>query len=363
MTTEIYEQLREQLDQYSVGFPATESGVEVRLLQKLFTEEEARMYLDLSLMLETPEAVAQRTGRNAEEVAALLGRMADKGLIFRGKKIGAVQYGAVPFVVGSYEFQLNTMDRELAQLVEEYFTGGFLEKGMRAAPPLRVIPVNQSIPASWEVAPYEDIREIIKKKDVISLSKCICRVQQRLLDKGCDKPLEVCFMFGSHAQFYVEKGMARFVTQEEALRVVDRCDEAGLVPQPFNAQDPGGFCNCCGDCCGQLRALRMHPKPAELVASSYYAAVDPELCAACGTCLERCQMAAITTDADDIASVDRDRCIGCGLCVTTCPSEAMQLHVKPEAERRMPPAKGKDTMMQMAQQRGKTLIPLSVTKK
>lgn len=363
MSTDIYEQLREQLDQYGVGFPATESGIEIKLLQRLFDEEEARMYLDLSLMLETAESVAQRTGRNGEEVAALLGRMADKGLIFRGKKADTLLYGAVPFVVGSYEFQLNTMDRELAQLFEEYFTGGFLEYGMQATPPLRVVPVNQSIPVSWEIAPYEDIREIIKKKDVISLGKCICRVQQRLLDKGCDKPLEVCFMFGSHAHYYVEKGMARYVTQDEALSVVDRCDEAGLVPQPFNAQDPGGFCNCCGDCCGQLRALRMHPKPAELVASTYYAAVDPELCAACGMCLDRCQMAAITTTADDIASVDRDRCIGCGLCVTTCPSEAMQLHVKPEAERVPPPAKGKDTMMHMAQQRGKTLIPLSVTRR
>jgi len=363
MSTEVYERLREQLDQYSVGFPATESGAEIRLLKKLFTEEEAGMYLDLSLMLETPEAVAARTGRNTEEVAALLGRMADKGLIFRGRKAGAAQYGAVPFVVGWYEFQLNTMDRELAELFEEYFSGGFTEKSMQHSPPLRVIPVNRSIPVSWQVAPYEDIRAIIKQKDVISLADCICRVQQRLLDKGCDKPLEVCFQFGSHAHYYVEKGMARYITHEEALRVVDQCDEAGLVPQPFNAQNPGGFCNCCGDCCGQLRALRMHPRPSELVASAYYAAVDPELCAACGICQERCQMAAISTDADDIASVDRNRCIGCGLCVTTCPSEALQLQVKPESERVAPPATARDTFMQMAQQRGKSLIPLSVGKK
>lgn len=363
MSTDVYERLREQLDQYSVGFPATASGVEMRLLKKLFTEEEARMFLDLSLKLETPESVAERTGRDPRETGALLARMADKGLIFPGKKAGAVQYGAVPFVVGSYEFQLKTMDRELAQLFEEYFTEAFLEKGMQASPPLRVVPVNQAIPVSWEVAPYDDIRAIIKKKEVISLAKCICRVQQRLLDKGCDKPLEVCFMFGSHAHYYVERGMARYVTREEALQVVDKCDEAGLVPQPFNAQDPGGFCNCCGDCCGQLRGLRMHPKPAERVAAMYYAAVDPELCAACGTCLERCQMDAITTDADDIASVNRDRCIGCGLCVTTCPSEAMKLHLKPESERTQPPATGKDNMMQMAQQRGTSLIPLSVSRK
>ena len=32
MTSKIYHDLREQLDQYSVGFPSTESGVELRIL-------------------------------------------------------------------------------------------------------------------------------------------------------------------------------------------------------------------------------------------------------------------------------------------------------------------------------------------
>ena len=38
MPSQVYYDLRDQLDQYSVGFPATESGVEMRILEKLFTE-------------------------------------------------------------------------------------------------------------------------------------------------------------------------------------------------------------------------------------------------------------------------------------------------------------------------------------
>ena len=118
MAADLYFQLREQLDQYSVGFPSTESGVEIRILEKLFTEEEAEMFLDLSLMPEALESVAKRLGRDADEVAALLERMTGKGLLFRLRKGESALYYAIPFVVGIYEFQLKTMDRELAELVD-----------------------------------------------------------------------------------------------------------------------------------------------------------------------------------------------------------------------------------------------------
>lgn len=364
MPSQVYYDLREQLDQYSVGFPSTQSGVEMKILEKLFSEEEAEMYLNLSMMLEAPDAVAKRLGREPKEVAALLERMADKGLIFRMKKTDSTKYGAVPFMVGTYEYQVKDMDREFAELFDQYFLEAFGKQGIGGlVPPMRTIPVNRSIDYSWPVAPYEDMKEIIRGKDKISVANCICRVQQGLLDKGCDKPVEVCFMFGSHADYYVDKGMGRYVTQEEALAIIEKCDEAGLVPQPFVAQEVGGFCNCCGDCCSILRSIKLYPKPAEKVLTNYYAVVDSEACTACETCVDRCQMEAIAVGADDVAEVDLDRCIGCGLCVTTCPTEALSLRAKPESERREPPAGGRDYIMQMASSRGKSLIPLSVTKR
>jgi ferredoxin len=362
MTGNVYDQLREQLDQYSVGFPSTESGVEMKILEKLFTQEEARMYLNLSMMLETPDAVAERVKQDPTEVADLLERMAEKGLLFRLRKEGSAKYGAAPFVVGIYEYQLKTMDKELADLFEQYFEDTFAHETSLQTVPLRTIPVDRALDVSWPVAPYEDIREIIKSKDKIAVADCVCRVQQGKLDQDCDKPLEACFMFGSHAKYYVERGMGRWIDQGETLQILDQCEEAGLVPQPFNAQNPGGMCNCCGDCCGMLRALKKHPRPAERVITNYYAQVDRDLCASCETCLERCQMEAITIGPDDMAVVDRDRCIGCGLCVPTCETEALSLHLIPEEERRDPPATAQETMMQMAQQRGKSLIPLAIIK-
>jgi len=364
MTDTLYHKLREQLDQYSVGFPATASGVEIKILKKLFSEEQAEMYLDMTMGLETPESVAQRTGRDLARVDDLLEAMAQKGLLFRKHAKGPVKYAAIPFVVGSYEFQIRTMDRELAELMEAYFEEGFLEfSSNKYIPPLRTIPVQQSIQLSHTVAPYVQAREIVKTKEKIALTDCICRQQQQFLAKGCNKPKEVCLSFGSHADYYVENKLGRYITQEEALAVLDKCEAAGLVNQPANMVNPGGMCNCCGDCCGLLRVLNRLPNPAEMVYNNYFARVDSGLCTACEICLERCQMAAITLNDQSVAVVNTDRCIGCGLCVTTCEPEAIQLVLKPEAERADVPASGRELMEKTAEIRGRYLIPLSMLEK
>jgi len=361
MSQTIYEKLREQMDQYSIGFPKTESGVELKILKKLFAEEEAALYLDLSMQLESPESVSSRTHRDLENTTDMLETMAKNGLIFRKRKGDTVFYAAVPFVIGSFEFQLKRMDKEFAQLVEEFFNESLFNNMGGIIPPLRTIPVKHSIDAAQKVAPYSDAREIIKSKDKIAVADCICRAQQELLDNACDKPLEVCFSFGSHAEYYIENNMARLIGQEEALAILDKCEEAGLVNQPANMINPGGMCNCCGDCCGVLRALNRQPKPTEQVSNNYWAEVDSELCIGCELCIDRCQMEAIHMSDDQISTINTDRCIGCGLCVTTCPEEALSLVEKPEDKQYKPPKSGMELMLKTAEKRGTSLIPQSMT--
>jgi len=79
--------------------------------------------------------------------------------------------------------------------------------------------------------------------------------------------------------------MGRYISKEEAREIVKRNEEVGLVMQPFNSQQVGGMCSCCGDCCGMLRSLKKQPVPAASVQSNYYAEVDAEECAGCETCL------------------------------------------------------------------------------
>ena len=360
MKKNVYEKLREQLDQYSVGFPATESGKEIAILKRMFDQEEAEMFLLLSLSLETPEEAAGRTGREAQATAALLDRMAEKGLIFRLRRGETVKYAAAPFVVGSFEYQLSTLDRELAELTDDYMEEAMFKTifGAGTTSMLRPIPINRSVPVSYQVATYEDSRHILRQQRLIAVAECICRKMKGLLEEACDKPREVCMVFGAHAEYYLERNMARQVTVEEADKIMEMAEAAGLVTQPFNSVNPGGMCNCCGDCCGVLRALNKQPKPAELVVSNYFAVVDADECIGCETCLERCQMKAIAMNDEAVAVIDLDRCIGCGLCVSTCPSEAMGLELKTDEKRKTPPASNLDQMLEMAEARGTTLAPL-----
>lgn len=210
--------------------------------------------------------------------------------------------------------------------------------------------------AQWPVAPYEDAMAIIDSKEIIAVAPCICRTMSKIDERGCDKPVEACFSFGSHAHYYVENQMGRYVSKEEAKNILRGNEKAGLVIQPFNSQIVGGMCSCCGDCCGVLKSLKKQPVPASAVQSSYFVQVIPDDCVGCETCLDRCQMDAITM-VDDQAVVDLNRCIGCGLCVTTCATEALKLIKKPEETMYKPPESGAETYIRLAMERGKNPLP------
>jgi ferredoxin len=343
MNDDLYEKLRQSIDKFGIGFSATKSGVEIKLLKKLFNEEEARMYMHLTEDLETPEAIAERANQDPEKVAAILKRMTEKGLTFPKRKGDMFYYAAAPFAHGIIENQLKRMDKEFAQLFEEFKFAEQIQKGpvverkLEFAMPLRIVPVMEPVKTSRPIAAYEDAREIIKSRNRIALAKCMCAEQQRLLETGCEQPLEVCLLFGFYAEYYVEMGMGRWITQEEAFEVLKKAEEAGLVHQPSNNLKPDALCNCCWNCCGLLQHIKQMPNPAEIVASNYFAQVDPELCNACETCVDRCPTGAAAMGMGDVAEINLDRCIGCGLCVSACPDEALMLVSKSEENRQEPP--------------------------
>ena len=106
MSDEVYLKLRDFMDTLPGGYPTTDSGVEVRILEKLFTPEEAEMAMRLSSVPETAEAVVQRNGLEVNETARMLESMAGKGLLFRMRREGKVLYSAFQFIFGVYDFQV-----------------------------------------------------------------------------------------------------------------------------------------------------------------------------------------------------------------------------------------------------------------
>lgn len=352
MTKDIFRQLQERLDLYSMGFPKAESGIDIDILKYLFNVEDAQLFLALSHMLELPEVIAERIDQSKADVAEQLEQMAEKGLVFRLKKGESNKYGAIPFVHGLFEFQVNNLKPDLARMVGDYFDEAFdLSMQKSADNFLRVIPVNKSLEVKNNIASYEDAVEILKSKDKIIVADCICRKRTEVLGEGCGKTLEACFMFGSMGQYYLDKNMGRVVSLNEGIEILKACREAGLVTQPATAQNPSGMCNCCGDCCGVLSAIKKHPKPAEIIFSNHVVSANTDDCTACELCLDRCQMDALKLN-EDVIEVLEHRCIGCGLCVTTCPTQALSLVEKPEKEQKVPPVSMAEQMMEMAKKRG-----------
>ncbi len=120
MQDESYHRLAKVLDTLPNGFPSTESGIEIRLLKKIFTSEEADLFCDLRLTPETPAQIAKRMGRPLEGLEEKLVSMGQRGELWASESGGVWTFKMVPWVVGIYEFQLKRMDREFAEMCEEY---------------------------------------------------------------------------------------------------------------------------------------------------------------------------------------------------------------------------------------------------
>jgi electron transport complex protein RnfB len=351
--TDLYERLAQFVDNLPAGFPPTESGVELRILRKLFTPQEAELFMHLTLIGEEPRVVAHRVNQPLEVVAPLLEQMEKKGLIFAVHQPGRPpEYTARQFAVGFWEGQVNRLDRELVEAVGEYIPVALDLDLWRKAPQMRTIPIGESIPVQTEAMPYEQAEAIVRSQSTIAITNCICRQEMQIAGHGCEKPMETCMSFGVAAESSVRNGKGRMISQEQALAILDLADEAGLVLQPGNAKRPMFICACCGCCCGVLRNVKRHPQPASIVSSPYIAAHDPAICSGCGTCVERCQMQAMTLP-NGTAELNPERCIGCGLCVSTCSTGALTLVRKPEAEQRFIPKDIVATNLQLAQARGK----------
>ena len=83
----IYRRLQEHINRMPVGFPKSETGADLRILKQLFTVEEARVALELSMLPETIDRIYPRIknmGYTKEQAEDMLNSMYKKGLIMGG---------------------------------------------------------------------------------------------------------------------------------------------------------------------------------------------------------------------------------------------------------------------------------------
>ncbi|MEA3221999.1 MAG: 4Fe-4S binding protein [Thermodesulfobacteriota bacterium] len=187
---------------------------------------------------------------------------------------------------------------------------------------LRTIDINVEVPNPSGALPIDIITEMIKKDGaLIGVADCFCRKARRLVGKGCDYPLETCFVFNELAQTLIENGFARKIDYDETIEILKNCESLGLV---HNVDNCGGqirsLCNCCPCCCVLLASVKRGETNAD-APSRYVVDFDPEKCINCEACISRCPVNAWSIVKEEMV-VDVARCIGCGLCVTTCPTGA-----------------------------------------
>ena len=353
MTKEIYQQLARHLDDLPGGFPSTESGVELRILRRLFTPEQAELALRLTLIPEEPRVVARRAGIDTVAATRRLEEMAKQGLILRMEPENGdkpFQYMAAQFVIGIWEFHVNDLDIALIKDMNEYMPT--LSEEIWKVPQLRTIPVGRSISVQTEVLPYEKAEELVRAQEKILVAPCICRREHTMSGHGCDKPEETCLVFGIGMDYYKRNGIGRVIDQREALGILEKANEAGLVLQPGNSQELMNICCCCGCCCQVLKAFKRREKPASMAATAFIVNTNPDTCSGCETCIDRCQMEALRIENDQVV-LNKDRCIGCGLCVSTCPTESLTLVRKPESEQLTVPKDVEKAAIQLGKARGK----------
>jgi electron transport complex protein RnfB len=105
--------------------------------------------------------------------------------------------------VGIWEYHVNSLDEDLIRDVNEYMPTLMKKSWLNTTTKqLRVVPVAKSVSAEMAVMPFEAAEAIINQQSKIIVSPCICRKEQKMIGKGCDKPEEACLIFGGGAYYY-----------------------------------------------------------------------------------------------------------------------------------------------------------------
>jgi len=324
----VYEQLQEKFASHPLGAPPNANFLEI--LRILFTEEEAELAIHMGFSPARSADIALAAGLSEERIVALCERMADKGVVYGFQVRDQHRYCLLPTAPGLFEFPLMIrdlatrlpIDRDrLGQLWEAYYHDGWgHELAGSSTPPARVLPIGESIKSDLRVFPFEEAARYIREAKFIGLSDCPCRTSK----PSCDAPVDVCLTLNYTAKFLSERRAARLITSDEALAVLQRAEDEGLVHCATNTADRIDYiCNCCPCCCDILGVMTRLADSSARVESNFRAVVDIEECLACGDCLDRCPVDAI--EVDQVAHVNQDRCIGCGLCATSCSVEAIVL--------------------------------------
>lgn len=336
-TAKSYYNLQKRLDDTAQGAPASDTLF--KILEILFTEQEAEYVAVLPINFFSVKEAADRWNKTEKESKRILDGLADKGLLFDIKKGDTQKYLLAPPMAGFFEFSLMRTDgkfdrKVLSELFHQYINveENFMKSIFGLETPMHRTFVHEDAVQKKDhsiVLDYEKASHIIKTASCITVSDCYCRHKMSHLGKACDNPMQVCLTLNMAGESLARHEIAKKISKEKALDILKQCEEKGLVHLGDNVKDEVNWiCNCCGCCCEALQAYKRLGYKSK-IHSNFLADNNPEECIGCGVCAKRCPVDAISIqeskDGKKIAKVDWDRCIGCGVCTRFCPTKSIKL--------------------------------------
>ncbi|MBN1546155.1 MAG: 4Fe-4S binding protein [Syntrophaceae bacterium] len=339
MSNDVYKKLGKHLSALGMGYPDKDELIPI--LEANFSPFEAEVALAIPTGVIPLEAVsvagiAGVLQMPAEQITPVLENLARRGLLF-SKKLddGTTGYALHQFGYGFPQtFFWGGIDapnaKATAEMIVKYSRLPDLEWAYGSTPSkaYRFLPAAAALdPDSHAVFPFEMMEEVIKKVTTIAIVHCPCRATMELLGKRqCHHALEACIKYDDLAEYLLDTGIGRKISPDEALNVIKKCEEAGLVHLVDNAREGiKHTCNCCGCCCWSVGTIRRRKIPRDVLMATYFIRdTDAAECTGCGLCVDICPVNAIRME-NDFPVVDPDWCIGCGVCAVPCPTSAVRL--------------------------------------
>ena len=358
--------LIDRLNKYPIGLVDSEKLREI--LGLLFEEREAFVASRFPLEEATLAELARATRLPEAELAPVLERMADKGLVMDMAHAGTTYYLLMPGLIGFFEFTFMKQRADLpvarlAALMREYLQESQAPEFFGSPTPLtRTLVYEEHVPVQSEITSYERAREIIRAARAGAVGLCYCRHKKQHEGKTCAKgaPVEgICISLGSAAEFLSRRGFAERRSTDELLAVLDRARELNLTHVTDNIRShPSFICNCCRCCCELMAGVQMG-YTGGIARTGFTAVIDAETCDYCAACIRACNVKAIAlargrafaTPGDRFAAVDARVCLGCGACIGACAKGALRL--VPASNRKLPPYSKRDLFLQLLKERRK----------
>ena len=337
MAQKVYQQLMEVMKNRRGAYAGMDIPEFYELVEALFTPDEAEVNNALPQKPSTADDIAKEMGREIGEIKKILESMADKGLCQTFMKDGLRFYLGVPFMPGIFEYQfmpgrVTKGDKKIARLIYAYKQAYEAAKGeiKITFPTTRVITVDRTIDAGNTVHTYDQVSTYIDKYESIAAGTCFCRHAAKLRDEDVHgMPMDVCMWFGTMAEYTIERLGGKRLTKQVARQVLHKSEAAGLIHMSRNTTEDIDFiCNCDRWHWEAVTGVLKQSKPALFFNSGFEPRVDPDLCTACETCIERCPPEALAIGDNEVPEVNMDRCFGCAVCATGCPSEAITMETK-----------------------------------